>query len=81
MVPFTSANGYCRHITLPSTLEGFFGRPENEFLCYRDRGNVTVSRFIDELDRYMHYYLEEREKESLGWLSPMDYRKSLGLVA
>ncbi|MDD3176844.1 MAG: hypothetical protein PHS28_03945 [Atopobiaceae bacterium] len=64
-----------------STCEGFFGRPENEFFYYRDRGNVTISRFIDELDRYMHYYLEEREKESLGWLSPMDYRKSLGLVA
>ncbi len=81
LVPFTSANGYSRHITLPSTLESFFGRLKNEFFYYRDWSNVTVPRFIDELDRYMHYYLEEREKESLGWLSPMDYRKSLGLVA
>lgn len=64
-----------------SACEGLFGRPENEFFYYRDWSNVTVPRFIDELDRYMHYYLEEREKESLGWLSPMDYRKSLGLVA
>jgi len=41
---------------------------------------VTISRFIDELDHYIHSYLEEREKESPGWLSPMDYRKSLGLA-
>jgi transposase InsO family protein len=56
-------------------------RLKNEFFYYRARSNVATSRFIDKLDRYIHYYLEERKKESLGWLSPMDYRKSLGLMA
>ena len=35
---------------------------------------------MEELDTYMHYYAEEREKESLGWLSPLRYRKSLGIA-
>ncbi|VWL90167.1 Uncharacterised protein [Collinsella intestinalis] len=29
----------------------------------------------------MRYYRDERIKESLGWMSPMQYRKSLGLAA
>ena len=69
------------HITLPSTLEGFFGRPENKFLYYDDWGEVPIEEFLKELDAYMHYYTEEREKESLGWLSPFQYRKSLGIAA
>jgi len=66
---------------LPSTLEGLFGRPENEFFYYNDWGKVSIEEFIEELDEYMHYYTEEREKESLGWLSPLRYRKSLGIAA
>ncbi|WP_442876941.1 IS3 family transposase, partial [Collinsella sp.] len=27
------------------------------------------------------YYNEERPKEALGWMSPMEYRRSLGLAA
>ena len=29
----------------------------------------------------MRYYRDERIKESSGWMSPMQYRKSLGLAA
>lgn len=64
-----------------SAYEGFFGRPENEFLYYDDWGEVPIEEFLKELDAYMHYYTEEREKESLGWLSPFQYRKSLGIAA
>ena len=33
------------------------------------------------LDAYLRYYNEERPKEKLGWMSPMQYRRSLGLAA
>lgn len=33
------------------------------------------------LDEYMQYYNEERLKESLGWKSPNQHRRSLGLAA
>ena len=33
------------------------------------------------LDDYMNYYRDGRIKESLGWMSPMQYRKSPGLAA
>ena len=39
-----------------------------------------ILKCMEELDTYMHYYAEEREKESLGWLSPLRYRKSLGIA-
>ena len=64
-----------------SACEGFFGRPENEFFYYNDWGKVSIEEFMKELDTYMHYYTEEREKESLGWPSPFQYRKSLGIAS
>lgn len=33
------------------------------------------------LDAYLRFYNEGRIKESLGWKSPMQYRRSLGLAA
>lgn len=64
-----------------SACEGFFGRLKNEFFYDRDWDDVTIDDFIRELDGYMRYYRDARIKESLGWLSPMQYRKSLGLAA
>lgn len=64
-----------------STCEGFFGRLKNEFFYDRDWGGVTTEDFIGRLEQYMRYYRDERIKESLGWMSPMQYRKSLGLAA
>lgn len=61
--------------------EGFFGRLKNEFFYDRDWKDVSTEKFIEELDDYMRYYRDERIKESLGWKSPMMYRKSLGLIA
>ena len=64
-----------------SAMEGFFGGLKNEFFHHRDWSGVTVSEFCRMLDAYLRYYNEERPKEKLGWLSPMQYRRSLGLAA
>ena len=59
--------------------EGFHGRLKNEFFYNRDWHDVTVRAFIDQLDEYLHWYSEERIKISLGGMSPIEYRRSLGL--
>lgn len=61
-----------------SACEGFFGRLKNEFLHYRDWEGVTAEEFMGRLEAYLVYYREERIKKSLGWLSPMEYRRKLG---
>ena len=63
-----------------SAMEGFFGRLKNEFFHHRDWSGVTIPEFCQMLDAYLRYYNEERPKEKLGWLSPMQYRRSLGGV-
>lgn len=64
-----------------SATEGFFGRLKNEFFHHRDWSGVTIPEFYRMLDAYFRYYNERRPKEKLGWLSPMQYRRSLGLAA
>ena len=59
--------------------EGFHGRLKNEFFYNQDWRNTTIKEFIDQLDQYIHWYSEERIKISLGGLSPIEYRRSLGL--
>ena len=55
-----------------------FGRLKNEFFHYRDWEGVTAEEFMGRLEAYLVYYREERIKKSLGWLSPMEYRRKLG---
>ena len=64
-----------------SAMEGSFGRLKNEFFHHRGWSGVTMPGFCRMLDAYPRYYNEERPKEKLGWLSPMRYRRSLGLAA
>ena len=72
-----------------SAMEGFFSRLKNtdngnraiEFFYGRDREGVSLDDFASQLDDYMRYYRCERIKRSLGWMSPSQYRKSLGLAA
>ena len=59
--------------------EGFHGRLKNEFFYNRDWRDVKVEEFIDQLDEYLHWYSEKRIKISLGGMSPIEYRRSLGL--
>ena len=64
-----------------SAMEGSFGRLKNEFFHHRGWSGVTMPGFCRMLDAYPRYCNEERPKEKLGWLSPMRYRRSLGLAA
>ena len=60
--------------------EGFFGRLKTEMFHPRDWHSTTIAQFIEELDAYIRWYNEKRIKISLGYLSPIEYRESLGLV-
>lgn len=42
--------------------------------------NITIEQFIDEVNEYIIWYAEKRIKLSLGGLSPLQYRQSLGLL-
>lgn len=64
-----------------SAMEGFFGRLKVEFFYGRDWSGWSIHGFMDALDEYTHWYNEERIKLSLGGMSPMQYRRSLGLAA
>lgn len=61
--------------------EGFFGRLKNEMFYNRNWLNVSIDEFIDEVNKYIEWYSHKRRKLSLGELSPLSYRKSLGLLA
>ena len=61
--------------------EGFFGRLKSELFYPRDWRNTTIDQFIQAVDSYIRWYNEKRIKISLGSLSPIEYRKSLGLAA
>lgn len=58
--------------------EGFFGRIKNEMFYGRSWAGVSVVEFINQLDRYLHWYNYDRIKMSLGAKSPMEYRRSIG---
>lgn len=40
-----------------------------------------MESFMELLDGYIRFYNERRKKQSLGWMSPMQYRISKGLAA
>jgi transposase InsO family protein/transposase-like protein len=61
--------------------EGFFGRLKNELFYPRDWKSTTVEQFIEVVDSYIRWYNEKRIKISLGSLSPIEYRVSLGIAA
>ena len=62
-----------------SPCEGHFGHIKNEMFYNRDWKNVTTEEFIAYLDNYMIWFAEKRIKMSLGGMSPVEYRKKLGL--
>ncbi len=62
-----------------SACEGFFGRLKNEMFYLQDWSNTTIEQFIEKLDTYIHWYNEKRIKLSLGGMSPLQYRQSLGI--
>ena len=60
--------------------EGFFGRLKNELFYPRNWQSTSIEQFTQELDSYIRWYNEKRIKISLGALSPVEYRKNLGLA-
>jgi len=61
--------------------EGFFGRLKIEFFYGCDWAGVTIEEFIGMLDAYLRWYRDVRVKSDLGYRSPMQYRRDLGLAA
>lgn len=64
-----------------SACEGVFGRLKNEMFYNTDWTGISISDFIEILNNYLVWYNESRIKKSLGYMSPMEYRRSLGLAA
>lgn len=64
-----------------SACEGFFGRLKNEMFYNRNWSGVTIEQFIAILNEYLTWYNVTRIKTSLGNMSPLEYRRSLGLAA
>ena len=64
-----------------SACEGFFGRLKNEMFYGRSWAGVSLERFMEILDNYyIRWYNEARIKLSLGGMSPLEFRRSLGLI-
>lgn len=61
--------------------EGFFGRLKTELFYPRNWQGITIDQFIRAVDSYIRWYNEKRIKISLGSLSPIEYRESLGFTA
>jgi putative transposase len=58
--------------------EGFFGRLKTELLYPRNWEDTTIVQFIQVVDSYIRWYNEKRIKISLGSMSPIEYRETLG---
>jgi len=63
-----------------SACEGLFGGLKNEMFYGYSWTGVTIDEFIEQLDKYIKWYAEKRIKLSLGGVSPLDYRRSLGMA-
>lgn len=60
--------------------EAFFGRLKTELFYPRQWAGVNMEQFTAELDEYVRWYNETRIKMSLGGISPIEYRHSLGIA-
>ena len=59
--------------------EGFLPACSNRGVLHpRDWSGTTVGEFMDELDRWMEWFRSGRISQRLGWLTPNEYRLSLG---
>jgi putative transposase len=61
--------------------EGFFGRLKTELFYSRNWLSTTIEEFVAAVDSYIRWYNEARIKISLGFRSPIEHRRSLGLAA
>lgn len=63
-----------------SACEGFFGHLKTEMFYGHDWDEYSIEEFIQEINRYMGWYCKDRIKSTLGGLSPLDYRRSIGIA-
>jgi len=61
--------------------EGFFGRLKTEMFFSRQWLSTTIEEFVAALDAYIRWYNDARIKNSLGFRSPAEHRRSLGIAA
>lgn len=61
--------------------EGFWGRLKNEMFYPGHWNEFSIEEFMAEVDCYIRWYNQKRIKESLGYLSPVEYRQKLGFIA
>lgn len=71
-MPTSPDNGACG---------GSFERLKVELLYGRSWSGWDVDDFMGSVDRCIHWHNERRIKESLGGMSPLQYRRSLNLAA
>ena len=60
--------------------EGLFGRLKNEMFYHQTWTGIRIDEFINILNDYLLWYNNDRIKQSLGFMSPRDYRQSLGIA-
>lgn len=64
-----------------SRMEGFFGTMKCEMFHGRDWTGVTLDELEERVNDYIEWHNMNRIKRSLGGMSPLQYRQSLGLAA
>ena len=55
--------------------EGFFGRMKTEAVYPEKWEEHTRNEVLALVDEYIRWYNHERIKQSLGWMSPVQYRQ------
>ena len=64
-----------------AAVEGFFGRMKTESVYPEHWEDRTRDEVLVLIGDYIHWYNHERIKQSLGWMSPVQYRQSQGMAA
>ena len=59
--------------------EGFFGGMKTEAVYPEKWEEHTRNEVLALVDEYIRWYNHERIKQSLGWMSPVQYRQSQGM--
>ena len=77
MIRSMSRNGYSPD---NAACEGFLGRLKTEMFFLRDLLSTTIEEFAAALDAYIRWYHGVRNKCSLGFRSPIERNRRLGIA-
>ncbi len=61
--------------------EGFFGRLKIEMFFSRHWLSTSIEEFVAAMDAYIRWYNDAWIKISLGFRSPVEHRRRLGIAA